>query len=108
LRADIVWHGVEPFNPDFSHGSRTLAFCLDGTQTQREQDRDFYVACNAWIDPIAFRIPRSPNGRPWRRAVDTALLAPLDIVSSDEGPRVPADSFYHVADHSMIVLIAEA
>ena len=46
-------------------GSRTLAFCLDGTQTGREPDRDFYVACNAWIDPIAFRIPRSPN-RPSR------------------------------------------
>ena len=108
LIPDVVWHGVEPFAPDFSHGSRTLAFCLDGTQTEREHDRDFYVACNAWQEVVPFRIPRSPNGRPWRRAIDTSLLSPLDILGLDEGPIVPADMVYHLAAHSMIVLIAEA
>lgn len=108
LRADILWHGVEPFNPDFSTGSRTLAFSLDGTQTEREPDRDFYVACNAWIDPIKFRIPRSPNGKRWRRAIDTSLSAPLDIQGEDEGPIVAADTLFEVAGHSMIVLISEA
>jgi isoamylase len=108
LRADILWHGVEPFNPDFSAGSRTLAYSLDGTQTEREPDRDFYVACNAWIDPIAFRIPRAPNGKHWRRAIDTSLTSPSDIQSDNEGLIVDADALYEVADHSMIVLISEA
>ncbi len=108
LPPDVIWHGVEPFQPDFSHSSRTLAFCLDGTQTEREHDRDFYVACNAWIDAITFRIPRSPNGKPWRRAIDTSLLAPLDIAGPDERPLVEAESPYPVAAHSMIVLIADA
>jgi glycogen operon protein len=108
LQPDVVWHGVEPFAPDFSTGSRTLAYCLDGTQTEREPDRDFYVACNAWIAPIGFRVPRAPNGRPWRRAIDTSLLSPLDIVGPDEGPHIHADSTYHVASHSLMVLIAEA
>jgi glycogen operon protein len=107
-RPDIIWHGVEPFAPDFTAGSRTLAFCLDGRQTERELDRDFYVACNAWVDPIPFRIPRSPNGRSWRRVIDTSLISPLDILSLDEGPVIPAEIPYHVASHSMIVLIAEA
>ncbi|MSU80554.1 MAG: glycogen debranching enzyme GlgX [Gemmataceae bacterium] len=107
-RPDVIWHGVEPFAPDFFAGSRTLAFCLDGMRTDREPDRDFYVACNAWIEPIAFRIPRSPNGQRWRRAIDTSLLSPLDIVGLDEGPVVLAESTIHVAPHSMIVLIAEA
>src|SRR6185503_4313943 len=58
---DIFWHGVEPFRPDFSPGSRTLAFTLDGNQTGREPDRDFYVACNAWSEPLWFGVPPSPS-----------------------------------------------
>ncbi|HZZ80861.1 MAG TPA: glycogen debranching enzyme, partial [Gemmataceae bacterium] len=108
LTPDIVWHGVEPFEPDFSYASRTLAFCLDGTQTGREHDRDIYVVCNAWIDAVFFRIPLSPNGRPWRRAIDTSLPSPLDIVGPDEGPIVTSEVPYCVAAHSMLVLIAEA
>src|SRR5262249_10821838 len=45
---DIIWHGVEPLKPDFSYTTRTLAFALDGRQTGREADCDFYVAINAW------------------------------------------------------------
>jgi glycogen operon protein len=107
MRPDITWHGVEPFAPDFSHSSRTLAFCLDGTQTGRENDRDFYVACNSWMDSVAFRIPRSPNGKAWRCAIDTSLLSPLDIHDLDAGPVIGDDAPYNVAPHSMIVLISE-
>ncbi|MCI0377765.1 MAG: glycogen debranching protein GlgX, partial [Gemmataceae bacterium] len=96
LKPDIIWHGTEPFAPDFSHLSRTLAFCLDGTQTSREPDRDFYIACNSWKETLPFRIPPSPTGRPWRRTIDTALLSPLDIVGLDEGPLVSVDSSYPV------------
>jgi glycogen operon protein len=108
LRPDVIWHGVEPGLPDFSAGSRTLAFSLDGSRTGREPDRDFYFACNAWREPVDFRIPNSPSGKPWRRAIDTALPSPLDIVATGEGPRVPFLSIYPVAAHSMVVLIAEA
>jgi glycogen operon protein len=104
---DILWHGVEPHTPDFSPLSRTLAFTLDGSQTGREPDRDFYVACNAWRGPISFRIPTAPSGRPWRRVIDTALASPLDIVAEGEGPQVAPWSTYLVAPHSAIVLIGE-
>lgn len=105
---DIVWHGVEPGWPDFSPHSRSLAFALNGSLTTREPDRDFYVACNAWREPLSFRIPRSPTGRSWRRAVDTALASPLDIVELDQGPRVPEYSTYLVAPFSLLMLISEA
>lgn len=108
LRPDIIWHGTEPFHPDFAATSRTLAFCLDGTQTGREHDRDFYVACNGWREAIGFRIPTAPTGRPWRRVIDTALLAPLDILALDEGPPVAAGATYPVTAHSVVVLISEA
>jgi glycogen operon protein len=107
-RPDIVWHGVEPFKPDFTPGSRTLAFTLDGTQTGRESDRDFYVACNAWKEPVSFRIPRGPSGKPWRRVIDTALPSPEDIVELDAGPVIGSESPYRLEAHAMVVLIAEA
>ncbi len=108
FRPDVIWHGVEPFKPDFSAHSRTLAFTLDGTQTGREPDRDFYVACNAWVQSIPFRIPRAPNGKCWRRVIDTSLVAPLDILGLDEGPVIHTETTYRVNAHTMIVLIAEA
>jgi glycogen operon protein len=107
MMPDIIWHGVEPLKPDFSPTSRTLAYCLDGRQTEREPDCDFYVAINAWIDRVDFRIPRSPTGRPWRRVLDTVLASPADIVAVGEGPPVPAGSAYGVAGRSMVVLASE-
>lgn len=106
-RPDIIWHGVEPYHPDFSYPSRTLAFCLDGTQTGRAEDCDFYIACNAWKEPLLFGIPDSPTGRTWRRVIDTALPSPQDIVEDHAGPRVPAGSRYEVTAHSLVVLISE-
>jgi glycogen operon protein len=107
LEPDIIWHGIAPGSPDFSDTSRSLAFTLNGIQTGREPDRDFYIACNAWCEPLPFTVPYAPSRRPWRRAVDTALASPVDIVLPDEGPRVPAGVPYHVAAYSLIVLISE-
>ena len=71
-------------------------------------DRDLYVALNAFWEPLAFRIPASPSGRPWRRAVDTALPSPDDAVGPDEGPVIPALAPYRVEARSMIILVSEA
>jgi glycogen operon protein len=106
LRPDIIWHGTEPFRPDFTPASRTLAFCMDGSQMDRGIDRDFYVACNGWRETIGFLIPPSPTARLWRRAIDTSLLAPLDIVGLDEGPLVGSGTTYPVMAHSIVVLVS--
>ncbi len=104
---DIIWHGLKPGQPDFSPTGQTLAFALDGNQTGREPDRDFYVACNALPEPVRFRIPRSPSGQPWRRIVDTALAGPLDIVAAALGQKVPVNSSYRVAPFATIILMSE-
>ncbi|WP_439629887.1 glycogen debranching protein GlgX [Gemmata sp.] len=109
--ADIHWHGVEPFRPDFNNGSRSLAFSLDGRFTSREHDpdysidADFYVAMNAWSEPLEFRVPPAPTRRPWRRLIDTSLPSPDDIVAEGEGPVVAAGDVYTVAPFSTLVLI---
>lgn len=105
--ADIVWHGIEPLVPDFSVGSRTLAFALDGRQADREPDQDFYIAMNSWKETLPFRIPRSPSGRVWRRVVDTALPSPEDIVAEREGPVVQDLRVYPVQAFSLLILISE-
>jgi glycogen operon protein len=112
--ADIHWHGVEPYKPDFSFTSRTLAFALDGRFTGRERDpdyqidNDFYVAMNAWSEPLRFRIPAAPTRRRWHRVIDTALASPEDFVPEGTGPVIAEGTVYPVAPYSMIVLISES
>jgi glycogen operon protein len=108
LEPDVIWHGLEPDEPDFSADSQWLAYALDGSRTGREPDQDFYVVCNGSAEPLAFRIPASPSGRPWRRVIDTALDSPLDIIESESGPRLPFLSPCAVEAHSLIVLISQA
>jgi glycogen operon protein len=111
--ADIHWHGVEPFRPDFSHNSHSLAFTLDGRFTSREHDvdyridNDFYVALNAWHEMLKFRIPPSPTRRPWRRVIDTYRPSPEDFLAEGEGPIVPVGELYTLPPFSMLVLVSE-
>jgi len=104
----VTWHGTQPFKPDFGNNSHAIALALDGRRTGREPDRDIYVAFNAWTAPLWFTIPPAPQGRPWRRVIDTALAAPNDILTTDDdGPVVPAGIRYNVASHALLVLVGE-
>jgi isoamylase len=105
----IVWHGIEPAHPDFSHSSHAIAFALDGRCCDRPGlvDRDMYVAMNAGATALAFKIPGAPSGRAWRRLVDTSLSPPEDFLEADQAPRVPVLYTYVVEAHSMIILVSE-
>jgi len=105
---EIIWHGVEPFQPDFGPDSIAIAFALDGRQTHREPDCDIYVAIHSGGEAKAFRIPPSPSGRCWRRVIDTGLASPQDIVEESEGPSAPFESRYLLAPSSLVVLVSES
>ena len=61
---DIIWHGMQPCQPDFSKQAHSLAFALDGRRSDRpEVDRDIYVAMNAFWEPLTLPDPASPSGR---------------------------------------------
>lgn len=113
LLADIHWHGTEPFQPDWGFTSRTLAFALDGRFTGREHDpdyhidNDFYVAFNAWSEPLTFRVPISPTRRRWRRLIDTGLPSPDDFHESENGPVIAEGTPYTLAAFGALVLISE-
>jgi isoamylase len=106
---EILWHGMQPSQPDFSLGSRAIAFALDGRRSDRPSlvDRDIYVALNAGDASLEFTIPAAPSGRAWRRVVDTALPSPQDIVEEELAPYLPVLQRYSVQAHSMIVLVSE-
>jgi len=106
---DIAWHGQEPCKPDWSPESRAVALALDGREIDRPGilDRDFYIVMNAYWEPLTFQVPASPSGRAWRRAVDTSLHSPDDILGLDEGPIVPVSHHYEVEARSVVILISE-
>jgi isoamylase len=111
--ADIHWHGVEPHQPNFGSDSQSLAFSLDGRFTGREHDpdyridSDFYVAFNAWREPLRFRIPPAPTRRTWHRVIDTSLRGPDDFVPEGKGPVVAAGDAYQLAPFAALVLVTD-
>lgn len=109
IAPDVIWHGVRPFRPDFSRTSRFLAFSLDGRGQDRggPPDRDFYVAMNAWREPLTIQIPHSPTGRHWRLAVDTVAQSPGDIHPPDTGPRVEFGQSIDMPEYSMLILVSD-
>lgn len=110
---DIHWHGIEPHEPDFGWQSRSLACTLDGRFTGREHDpdykidTDFYIAFNAWKEPLGFHIPSAPTRRTWRRLIDTSRPSPEDFIAEGEGPIVPDGKAYTVPEYSMLVLVSD-
>jgi glycogen operon protein len=75
--AKVEWHGVRLGQPDWSHGSHSLAFTLRTVASTFV----LHVMYNAYWEPLAFEVPSIPPGSAggWRRCIDTALSAPDDI-----------------------------
>jgi isoamylase len=112
--ADITWHGTEAFAPNFLPETREIAFTIDGRFTGREselpngREADLYVAINGSDMATAFLIPPSPQGKRWRRAIDTSLPSPEDIVDGEaSGKLVIEGSRYPVEAFSVVVLVTE-
>ena len=94
----MAWHGVEPNRPDFSTTSRVLAYTLDGRQTGRELDCDFYVAINGAQTPNEFQIPTAHSEKSWRRVVDTSRESPNDFIEESKAPAFLAATYELIAE----------
>jgi glycogen operon protein len=89
-REDVRWHSIGP---------HAFAYFLRGTS---QNDADLYVMINASNEDITFDIEDEAGS--WRRAVDTSLPGPNDIVEAGDEPIVSATK-YLVASKSVVVLI---
>jgi isoamylase len=99
--AEKAWHGVKLNEPDWGDESRSIA--LEGCLTA--DGLRFYLALNAYHEPLKFELPRPTVGK-WRRWIDTAWESPDDITAWNEAVEWNEPS-YRVADRSVVMLLAD-
>lgn len=101
--SDISWHGVKPFEPDWSHDSKALAFMIDGEAAHGSSPgaSDIYVAFNSYHEELEFELPEI-EGKKWYRVVDTD--SPEDYL--DE-PRLVEEKIYKVGLRTSVVFISK-
>jgi isoamylase len=102
--AQKAWHGVRPFEPDWSESSHSLAF-----EAEVEAEKlKVYLMMNAFWEPLQFELPalHGDQNSGWRRWIDTALESPQDIV--DWKNAAPwTQHKYPVEARSVVVLFAK-
>jgi isoamylase len=88
--------------PDLGHLSHTLAFTI----RDPEAGEYLHAMFNAYWEKLRFELPPPPNGRPWRRIVDTSLPSPDDITDFKIAPIIDGP-YYELMPHSVVVLAVE-
>jgi len=104
---DISWHGVQPWKPDWSLPSRTIAFMLCGKHGAAAGGPGHFIYCafNMYHKPLDFTLPVLPKGLQWYRLADTSLDSPADIV--DPGGEIPLGGVRKLAipERSTLILL---
>jgi len=72
---DVIWHGVQLNQPDWSGDSHSLAYEL----TNPLKGEHLFIILNAYWEPLAFELPPLQSNVRWHRLVDTARSAPDDF-----------------------------
>jgi glycogen operon protein len=101
---EVIWHGTLPEKPDWSPGSRVLAFTLQG-RTGDDPVDVIYVALNAYWEALAFGLPPPPGGKHWHVAVNTAMPSPADIAEPGQEPPLAEQGRILVGGRSVVVLV---
>jgi len=108
-RPDISFHGVEAWQPDWSAGSRVLAYMLCGQHAKNGTARDdsIYVAMNTYWDALPLSLPDPCGGRRWHVAVNTAMPTPQDIFAPGEETQLDDQTRCLIGGRSVIVLVGK-
>jgi isoamylase len=97
----VEWHGRRPFQPDWSYESRLLVMQLRGGRTAT----DLLIALNMYWETEQIVLPRAASNRCWRRAIDTSLPSPDDIVDTIDDAAY-AEAACQLAARSVVVFEA--
>lgn len=98
---DIDWHGLNPFEPDWSSTSRFIAYSLK----DHAKENHLYIAFNSTHKRPTVHLPPAPANKKWYRLVDTALAAPHDFIDNPTQFQ-PQKVICKMEAHSSIILIA--
>jgi isoamylase/glycogen operon protein len=98
---DIDWHGLNPFQPDWSPASRFIAYTLK----DKIKENQLYIAFNATDTRPTIHLPLAPTHKKWYRLVDTALATPHDYI---DNPTLfqPQKVICKMEAYSSIILVA--
>lgn len=102
-RANKAWHGIKLNQPDWSTGSRSIAF---GAEMPKDK-LCFHLVLNGYWEPLEFELPPTTGGRSWRRWIDTSLPSPDDIISWQNTLPV-VDGSYRAGPRSVVMLLTDA
>jgi glycogen operon protein len=97
----LTWHGFRLHTPDWSETSQSLAMHLQGTADEAE----IYLVAHASAKASAFALPDKGNNKPWRRFVDTSLIAEDPSCPPGEEVALQDQKGYLVAGQSVVVLV---
>ncbi|MEM9917291.1 MAG: glycogen debranching protein GlgX [Bacteroidota bacterium] len=96
----LGWHGTRHHQPDWSDQSHCLAFEL----YDPEEDAYLHVMLNAFWEDKTFDLPGLPDGKCWRKVVDTAAAPPFDCIRPEDAPKVSGRS-YKLKQRSVVVMM---
>ncbi len=106
--ADITWHGLRPWSPDWSFGSRTLALMLCGKHAKggAVKDNSIYVALNMFWEGATFNLPPAPKDTRWHVFVNTGVNPPEDIWQPGREQTLREQHYVLVGGRSVVILVA--
>lgn len=98
--AEIVWHGVKSFCPDWSYDSHSIAFTTRGSRYC------YFLVFNAYTQDLIFELPPVPSAHgAWSRVIDTARSSPEDILDLKDIKPVDQKE-YRAEAHSVVVFFS--
>jgi glycogen operon protein len=106
---DISWHGVRAGQPDWSDGSRILAFMLCGMHGNggQQQDNYVYVAMNMHWETHLFELPELPQRMQWHVFANTIMPHPEDIWKPGSEPLLEDQQQFLVGSRSVVILVGK-
>lgn len=104
--ADISFHGVKPWNADWSSCSRILVFLLDGRQfnDHRKNNELLYVVLNMYWEAVYFELPKLDEQKKWHVSVNTDMPSPEDIHEYGQEPEIEDQSRFLAGARSVVIL----
>jgi isoamylase len=102
--SSLEWHGVEPYQPDWSAESRSLAMCMRGNMP-KGKTQSLYLIANAYWEPLTHKLPTAGDEQ-WYRVIDTFLESPYDIAEWGEAERLPDQYHYTAGPRSVVLLLS--